>query len=197
MVRLNAHAENGHRIGVPYVQRTNELAERAGFERLKSIGDGHRRGAYAAPVQITDLICYGRPIQAARRIGARVVLILALACASWPAAGWAASRNRLTVSGPHHVATGSRVELHFRGHAARHVHRLVVWLDNHPCADRAKVESQRKRLLPPSAFRVHGNFRAQLTIEHSSKGTHVVCAYLLHHHTRTTEAHASWRYATG
>ncbi|MFL5824620.1 MAG: hypothetical protein ACJ764_14400 [Solirubrobacteraceae bacterium] len=145
-----------------------------------------------------DAICYGRAIKPARRIGARVVLILALAIIALPTAGaGAAGRSSLTVSGPRHAGRGQRVRLHLRGHAAKGIHRLAVWLDNRRCADRAKVESERHRLRKPSVFHVHGNFRAVLTIRHSTKGTHVACAYLQHRRTRVTEARASWRYVTG
>jgi hypothetical protein len=109
---------------------------------------------------------------------------------------WAASGSSFQVSGPQHVATGQQVQLRFGGHAAEGVRRLVVWFDKQACADRAKVESGRSWLFSPSVLQVRGNFSARLTIEHSARGTHVVCAYLEQHRTRVTKARASWRYVT-
>jgi hypothetical protein len=125
------------------------------------------------------------------------VLILGVAIlALRGAASLAASDSSFQVLGPSHVTPGHQVALHFGGHAATGVRRLVVWFDNQPCADRAAAENGRRYLLEPSVLHVQGNFKALLTIEHSARGTHVVCAYLEHHRTRVTEARASWRYVT-
>ncbi len=102
----------------------------------------------------------------------------------------------MTASGPLHVTTGHRLKLRFHGHAGSGVRRLVVWLDDRTCASTAHAERGRKDLRRPSVLHVHGHFRAVLTILHSSKGTHVACAYLTHRYTGLTAARTSWRYVT-
>jgi hypothetical protein len=116
---------------------------------------------------------------------------------AWSAhTAWGAAQNSVAVSGPRQVDAGHRVRLHFTGHAAANVPKLRVWLDHRRCADTARAEGERADLKAPTDFKVRGNFRARLTVEHSSKGTHVVCAYLVHRATQDTAARGSWRYVT-
>lgn len=142
-------------------------------------------------------------INLSRRIGgfARPLaawLAAGLACASLAAgAAWASASSSVKVTGPRTVQTDQRVKLHFTGYAAAGVHQLKVWLDDRACAASAQAEGARSGPLAPSHFRVHGQFRARLTVEHSSRGTHVVCAYLVSSATHRTAARGSWRYVTG
>jgi hypothetical protein len=108
----------------------------------------------------------------------------------------AATSSSVTVTGPKNVQAGQKVRLDFTGYAGTGVHRLRVWLDDHRCATSAKAEGARPNLHAPTQFRVSANFKARLTIMHSSAGTHVVCAYLLYRSTQDAVARGSWRYVT-
>jgi hypothetical protein len=124
-----------------------------------------------------------------------VAALLAGACLSTGTA-WAAARNSVSITGPHRVQAGHTVRLRFTGHAASGVRQLRVWLDDRTCATTAQAEGTRSGLRPPTNFAVRGNFRARLTVTSSSRGTHVVCAYLVYRRTQNTAARASWRYVT-
>jgi len=142
-------------------------------------------------------ICYLRPIQLARRIRGPAGPIATLVTAALAAAGAsAAASSSVSISGPRTVDTGGKVKLHFTGYAATGVHGLRVWLDNRKCADTANAEGARPELKAPTKFRVGGNFKAVLTVDRSTAGTHVVCAYLTSQSTQNTAARASWRYVT-
>lgn len=142
-------------------------------------------------------ICYGRAIQLERRIRGPAGPIAALVLAALAAASaTAATSSSVSISGPRRVEAGDRVKLHFSGHAGAAVHSLRVWLDDRTCAATASAEGDRPELRPPTKFRVSGKFRAVLRIGQSSTGTHIVCAYLVHHGTQNTAARASWRYVT-
>jgi hypothetical protein len=107
----------------------------------------------------------------------------------------AAAKSTVTASGPSTAQTGQSVTLQFKGYADNGVTRLRVWLDDRTCATTAASEGARSGLQAPTPFDVHHRFRARLTIQHSSKGTHVACAYLVYKGTNTA-ARASWRYVT-
>lgn len=96
--------------------------------------------------------------------------------------------------GPRTARAGQRIQLHFTGYAGAGVSRLRVWLDDRTCAITARAESARTGL-SHSGFAVRHRFRDRLTVERTSKGTHVVCAYLVRS-SRGTAARASWRYVT-
>jgi hypothetical protein len=125
-------------------------------------------------------------------LAAMAVALLGLAAAT----SWGAAQSSVTVSGPRTAQVGQRVRLHFRGYAASGVHRLRVWLDDRACASTARAEGARIGLRSPTDFSVDGHFRDRLTVEHSAKGTHVVCAYLVHRTSQETAARGSWRYVT-
>jgi hypothetical protein len=112
----------------------------------------------------------------------------------------AATSSSVSISGPHKVVAGTEVKLRFTGYAGTGVNHLRVWLDDRKCAPSASAESGRPELQPPAApptqFRVRRHFKDQLTVTHSSTGTHIVCAYLIYRATQNTAARASWRYVT-
>jgi hypothetical protein len=147
-------------------------------------------------------ICYGRTIACKCRkegLGGLTAALLAAAlitaCLNAGTA-WAASRSHVKITGPRTAHTGQTVKLNFTGHAASGVRTLRVWLDNRQCATTAESEGKRSGLQSPTDFRVRGTFHARLTVKRSSKGTHVVCAYLVHRTSQSTAARASWRYVT-
>jgi hypothetical protein len=109
---------------------------------------------------------------------------------------WAAARSTVKITGPRTAHVGQTVRLNFSGHAAPGVRTLRVWLDSHQCATTAQSEGMRSGLQSPTDFSVRRRFRARLTVMHSSKGTHFVCAYLVHRTSQSTAARASWRYVT-
>lgn len=153
---------------------------------------GRRRFGSARKV-----ICYGRAIELARRIGGLAGPVAALVTVALGAgSASAATSSSVSVSGPHTVKTGQEVKLRFTGHAATGVRELSVWLDDRTCATTASSEGARPQVRPPTNFAVRGRFRAILTVAKSSSGTHVVCAYLVHRKTHHTAARASWRYVT-
>lgn len=107
----------------------------------------------------------------------------------------ASAQSSVSVSGPRKVRAGQRVRLHFTGYAASGVSRLRVWLDNRSCATTAQAEAGRAGLRH-RGFSVSGRFRDLLTVERSSSGTHVVCAYLVYRSSSRTAARGSWSYVT-
>ncbi len=107
-----------------------------------------------------------------------------------------AMASSVNATGPPTATAGDSVELHFKGYAAKGVNRLRIWLDDRTCAASAVSVGGRSGLRQPTDFRVRRRFRRRLTVEHTSKGTHVVCAYLLQRVTGNTAAEASWRYVT-
>jgi hypothetical protein len=123
------------------------------------------------------------------------VIAVALAMLILSGGAWAARRTSLSIRGPRRVRAGQRVQLRFTGYAGSGVSRLRVWLDDRSCATTAQAESAREGL-EHRGFHVVRTFRDRLTVEHSSKGTHVVCAYLVHRASQRTAARASWRYVT-
>lgn len=125
-------------------------------------------------------------------LAAVVTASLALAAT----AAWSATESSVTVTGPRTAQAGQKVRLHFRGYAARGVPRLRVWLDDRTCASTAHAEGARTDLRRPTDFAVDGQFRDRLTVLHTSKGTHVACAYLVHRTSQATVARGSWRYVT-
>ncbi len=142
-------------------------------------------------------ICYLRAIQLARRIRGPAGPIATLVTAALAVAGAsAAAPSSVSISGPRSVVAGGKVKLRFTGHAATGVRSLRVWLDNRKCAATASTEGARPELNAPTKFRVSGHFRAVLTVDRSTAGTHVVCAYLTSQGTQSTAARASWRYVT-
>lgn len=151
-----------------------------------------------------EAICYGRRIVCQCRIGgiavivaALIAAVLAVVCLT-PSAARATTRSSVSVTGPATAKSGQQVKLHFRGYATSGVNQLRIWLDDRPCASTARAEASRAAAskLHHAAFTVRGHFRARLTVQRSSKGTHMVCAYLLHRGTEVTVARASWRYVT-
>jgi hypothetical protein len=109
----------------------------------------------------------------------------------------AATFNSVSISGPRTATAGQQVKLHFTGYATPNARRLRVWLDDHRCAISAKAEGARPEVEPPSKYKLpSGDFKAELTVKHSTVGTHVVCAYLIYPSSQNTAARASWRYVT-
>lgn len=143
------------------------------------------------------VLCYLRPIDSARRIGASPALPVTLVVVALTAAvASAAPRTAVIVKGPRHAHTGGGVRLHFSGHAPRGVRRLFVLLDNRRCAAHERDEVRRPELRGPVRLPVHGSFKAVLTIRHSAKGTHYVCAYLVRSRRHRTVGMGTWRYLT-
>src|SRR5437763_3926609 len=112
------------------------------------------------------------------RFGARSAL-LGVVLAVVVSGSALAARIHVDIQAPQHVNAGHKVVLVFVGYTTPKFGWLVVFLDNRACARTGVAESNRAESREFDYAPIHGHFRKTLTIKHSSRGTHYVCAYLV------------------
>lgn len=90
-----------------------------------------------------------------------------------------AAGDTVKVTGPKTAKLNKKVTLKISGHTAKRT-TLNIWVDSNRCAATNTAEASRSTNKPvlPAPRTVHGKFRDTVTFEHSSAGTHYICAYL-------------------
>jgi hypothetical protein len=132
-----------------------------------------------------------------KRRGSTVLLLLSIACLTALAGSAVGAARTLSIKGNRRVSTGQSTQLTFSGRTAKR-RGLAVYLDGSRCARRVVAEEARARSRQWVVRAVRGRFRQTVTVQHSSAGTHYICAYLYHGKGRgfVTDAHASFHYVT-
>jgi hypothetical protein len=119
-----------------------------------------------------------------------------LATALIPAAALGAG-DSLSISGKHKVHTGAKTTIAVSGRASKRL-GLAIYLDKQACARKVVKEQARGSSSSLVVKSVNGRFRDTVTFEHSSAGSHYICAYLYHAAggSFATNRHAGFHYVT-
>jgi hypothetical protein len=119
-----------------------------------------------------------------------------LATALIPAAALGAG-DSLSISGKHKVHAGAKTTITVSGRASKRL-GLAIYLDKRACARKVAKEQARSSSNSLVIKSVSGPFRDTVTFEHSSAGSHYICAYLYHAARGgfATNRHAGFHYAT-